>query len=199
MSALQSSPWGWVSATPAAVGGGRCNRLYGLAQSTTPGQPAVLLPPGVSSVPTVGSAGPALKPLVPVAATAGALMFNTYAVQEPGLGPGARGCSDCNPWVTTQSFGPLTNAAVLPVRVAPVDVRLGGWWGREGPARPVAETAVGYVAQQDWNAQEGTLAPVPTGPGCFMPSWPGSLTTTSQGSWTATPWRRCGLGCPGLW
>jgi hypothetical protein len=84
---------------------------------------------------------------IPYAATAGAFMANTYVLQAP-HGPAP------DPFVTTNTFGPLTNADVVAVGAVP-----GGYGAAEPlPPRvayarslpwPVPETAVGYIAQQD--------------------------------------------------
>lgn len=193
----------YVPAQPVAFGGGPCNRLYGLVPGAGPQDPALLIPQG-TAVPAQGATFER-TPLRPVAATAGAFMFNTYAVDAAPAAAAALAAQAAQ--VTPYSFGPLTNAAVmgfdavlappalpaeLSVPAAPARlVAMGRPW-------PVAETAVGYVAQQDLAAGRRFLAPVPSGPGCFMPSWPGATTITKQGTWTATPWRGMGWGCGGL-
>ena len=181
-------------ALPVAFGGGPCNRLYTSVPGATPSDPALLIPAGTAA-PARGAQFTSW-PLQPVAATAGALMYSTFAAPTMAPGPRAEVAADVvtTPW----SFGPLTNSSVMAfdavASVAPAPARLVNM----GRPWPVAETAVGYVAQQDIAAGQGAFAPTPSGPGCFVPSWPGAQHIVSQGTWTATPWRSPLWGCPGL-
>ena len=200
--------------TPAAFGGGPCNRLYGIVGTGTSVQDPALLIPAGTAIPAK-DADVTLTPLRPIAATAGALMNNLYTIMPSSAGQAAEMAARSAASLTTPwSFGPYTNANVMAFDAVPVTaggglpavpaaqarlVAMGRPW-------PVAETAVGYVGQQDWSAAGGALAPVPIGPGCFLPSWPGSSVVTGQGTWTATPWVGSAWGCvpgggmcPALW
>ena len=200
-------------ATPAAFGGGPCNRVYGVVGTGASLQdPALLIPPG-GAVPAK-DAEVTLTPLRPIAATAGALMNNLYTVLPTAGQAAALAERSAAALTTPWSFGPFTNASVMAFDAVPAVPGLGLPAVAAAQSRlvamgrpwPVAETAVGYVGQQDWGAARGTLAPVPLGPGCFLPSWPGSSVVTGQGTWTATPWVGSAWGCipggglcPALW
>jgi hypothetical protein len=228
MSIIRANPWGGYTAAPAAVGGGPANSLWGLQVPTTPGAPAVLTPGNTGANAAGGLPGgpaagfPATSTFLrPVAASIGGpAMANTYEVvttstagaASPWGGPvaaanavAADAARASAAMMTTTSFGPLTNAVVAPV--AAVAAAAGA--GAPVPAyfvpgaRPVPETAAGYIAGEDYLAATGMLPLPDVGPGRFLASWPGSSVITGQGSWNASPWTPCGpwlvgYGAPGV-
>lgn len=178
-------------ATPVAFGGGCSNRLYGMQNPGPEGGPALLVPAGTTLRPDSQVATTMMSPF---AATAGALMNSTYIVRDADVARAQESMVTTTPY----SFGPLTNSRVVAIPSTPVSLTepaVPVTLVDSSRPWPVAETAIGYVAQQDRGAATGLLAPFPTGPGCFLPSWPGSSVITGQGTWTASPWRQPDCGC----